>query len=69
MHINGTCIKRPSYCNSWYITENDEIICTKCDENSYFSEKENKCLSCSKDNDEGMKGCNKCGYNEKTQNL
>ena len=60
---DGTCAEFPPHCSSCGILENNIISCTKCDDH-YALNNDNECVSCSSINQEGMKGCDRCGYNK-----
>ena len=64
---NGTCKACPEECYSCYANNNDEIACSKC--NDLYALNPNKeCVLCSNVDEEGMEGCEKCRYNEATEN-
>ena len=60
---DGTCEECPSHCSSCSASENNIISCTKCDDH-YALNSQNECVYCSSIDQEGMKGCDRCGYNK-----
>lgn len=57
-----TCEECPPYCSSCYANQNDFIICEKCLDH-YVLKSETECVDCREITQEGMEGCERCGYN------
>ena len=62
---DGTCIKCPDNCMSCTKSGNNDIACTRCFE-KYALNSKKECVYCSNITEDGMEGCEKCGYNLNT---
>ena len=63
---DGTCRKCPNACTLCKADNNDKIICSKC-EDHYGLKDDKECIYCRNITDEGMEGCERCGYNKDLQ--
>ena len=63
---NGKCGKCPDNCSLCSTNENNEITCLRCYD--HFALKSGKeCVYCPTITEDDMEGCERCGYNKKTQ--
>ena len=62
---NGTCEKCPSGCYKCKASDNGEIECLDC-YGGYALKSKKECHYCQNIKQEGMIGCESCGYNENT---
>ena len=62
---DGKCGKCPSNCNKC-IQENNKVICLQCYD-YYALKSETECVYCRNLTEEGMKGCERCKYNNLTK--